>query len=133
MLRLAPRQTGRQWLPSAVVWKMAQADTARARRLVDEVLRHDDHPQLLLFLALGLKATIPQQRIEAFWQAIDEIDRLMKEGVEYEAMRGYKGVVLPVVEQIDPTLVPELFWRAVASRPPIGNPRTVCPARRCST
>jgi hypothetical protein len=29
---------------------------------------------------------------------------------------------LPIIEQIDPALVPELFWRAVAMRPPRGNP-----------
>ena len=28
------------------------------------------------------------------------------------------GLSLPVVEQIDPALVPELFWRALAGRPP---------------
>jgi hypothetical protein len=38
---------------------------------------------------------------------------------------GVRGLVLPVVEQIDPSLVPELFWRAVAIRPPIGDPRVV--------
>jgi hypothetical protein len=31
-------------------------------------------------------------------------------------------VVLPMVEQIDPALVPELFWRAIATRLPAGNP-----------
>jgi hypothetical protein len=33
--------------------------------------------------------------------------------------------VLPLVEQIDPALVPELFWRALATRLPTGNPRAV--------
>jgi len=32
---------------------------------------------------------------------------------------------MPLVEQIDPTLVPEVFWRAVAARSPIGNPRSL--------
>ena len=35
------------------------------------------------------------------------------------------GMLLPVVERIDPAMVPELFWRDVASRPPFGNPRTI--------
>ena len=35
------------------------------------------------------------------------------------------GSLLPVVERIDPALVPEVFWRYVASRPPFGNPRTI--------
>jgi hypothetical protein len=36
-----------------------------------------------------------------------------------------QGILLPLVEQIDPALVPELFWRAVAMRPPRGNPHIV--------
>ncbi|MGC8642276.1 MAG: hypothetical protein ACP5XB_20635 [Isosphaeraceae bacterium] len=32
-------------------------------------------------------------------------------------------IVLPLVEQIDPALVPELFWRTVALRLPTGDPR----------
>jgi hypothetical protein len=33
--------------------------------------------------------------------------------------------LLPAVERIDPALVPEVFWRFVASRPPFTNPRTI--------
>jgi Carboxypeptidase regulatory-like domain len=125
VLRMVPQEPGRYWIPPGVAWKMATADPQRARRLVDEALLHDDNPRLLLFLALGLKARDSAGANEAFWKAIDGIDRLMREGVEYAAMRGYQGIVLPVVEQTDPSLVPELFWRAIASRPPIGNPRTL--------
>ena len=35
------------------------------------------------------------------------------------------GAMLPVVERIDPAMVPEIFWRHVASRPTSGNPRTI--------
>ena len=126
VLRMVPHEAARgYWLPPGVAWKMAQADPARARRLVDEAERYQDGPQLYLFLALGLKARDPAAADEAFWKAIAGIDRLMKGGVEYAAMRGYRGVVLPVVEQLDPALVPEFLWRAVAARPPAGNPRTL--------
>jgi hypothetical protein len=33
--------------------------------------------------------------------------------------------LLPIVEQIDPARVGEIFWRDVASRPPFANPRTI--------
>jgi hypothetical protein len=33
------------------------------------------------------------------------------------------GRLLWLVEQIDPALVPEVFWRQLASRAPYGNPR----------
>jgi len=78
-----------------------------------------------LFLALGLKGRDAASANEAFWKAMGGIDRLMKGGLEYSAMHGSRGAVLPLVEQIDPTLVPEIFWRAVATRPPIGNPGTL--------
>jgi hypothetical protein len=104
---------------------MAAADPARARRLVDEAQRYEDHPQTYFFLALGLKARDPTAADEAFQKAMEGIDRLMKEGAEYSAMQGDRGVLLPLVEQIDPALVPELFWRAIATRPPIGNPRSL--------
>jgi hypothetical protein len=35
------------------------------------------------------------------------------------------AALLPVVEQIDPALVSEVFWRVIALRPPIGDPRRV--------
>ena len=63
-----------------------------------------------------------RRRTRRFKKPLQGIDRLMKEGAEYSAMRGDRGVLLPLVEQIDPALVPELFWRAIATRPPIGNP-----------
>ena len=58
------------------------------------------------------------------------IDRLMKEGEGYSLMLDYlmleaRPVLLPLVEQIDPALVPSLFWRIVATRPSVGNPRDV--------
>ncbi len=124
VMRLVPREKGRYWLPAAIAWKMAATDPARARRLVDESQRYDDHPQTFLFLAVGLKSRDPAAADEAFQTAMRGIDRLMKDGAEFSAMRGYRGVLLPLVEQIDPALVPELFWRAVATRPPIGNPRS---------
>lgn len=61
----------------------------------------------------------------AFWKAVEGIDRQLEEGVEFSFTLGPSWVLLPLVEQIDPTLVPGLFWRAVAARPPIGNPRTL--------
>ncbi len=125
VMNMAPEQPGKSWFPPAIAWKMAQNDPARARRLVDESQRDRDEPQDYLSLALGLKTCDPAAADEAFRKAMEGIDRLMKEGAEYSAMQGIRGVWLPLVEQIDPSLVPEIFWRAVATRPPIGNPRSL--------
>ena len=123
--QLVPQGRGLSWLSPPIVWKMAKVDPARARKLVDESQTQLDRPQLNLFLALGLKSRDPAAAHEAFQTAMRGIDRLMKEGPEYSAMQGRRWVVFPLVEQIDPALVPELFWRALATRLPTGNPRAV--------
>jgi len=125
VLRLVPQEIGRNWLHPAIAWKMATSDPARARRLVDESQRYYDSPRSYLYLACGLKVRDPAAAEEAFWKGIRGIDCLMEEGAGYLAMQipGGPAALLPLAEQIDPTLVPEVFWRAVAARPPIGNPR----------
>ena len=101
------------------------SDPARARRLVDESQQYYVSPQSHLYLASGLKARDPAAADEAFWKGIREIDRLLEQGAESLTMQveGGSAALLPLAEQIDPTLVPELFWRAIAARPPIGDPR----------
>ncbi len=102
---------------------MAATDPDRARRLVEQSKAYQDDPTLYLILALGLKSRDPRGAEEAAQVAIRGIDRLMRDGPEYSAFGGTRGVILPFYEEIDPALVPEVFWRAVATRPPIGNPR----------
>ncbi|MFI5459022.1 MAG: carboxypeptidase-like regulatory domain-containing protein [Isosphaerales bacterium] len=123
VLRQIPQEAGRDWLPPAIAWKMATIDPARAQRLVEESQRFFDHPEMYLFLALGLKSRDEAAAHRAFQTAMQGIDRLTKEGAGYRSTPWTRGVLLPLVEQIDPALVPELFWHAVAMRPPIGNPR----------
>ncbi len=106
---------------------MARSDPARARRLVDESQRLDASPQSYLYLACGLKRRDPAAAEGAFWKGIQGIDRMLEKGAEYLAMRvpGGAAALLPLVEQIDPTLVTAVFWRAVAARPPIENQRSL--------
>jgi len=123
ILRQVSPETVRDWFPPTIAWKMATVDPARAQRLTAESQRYFDHPQAYLFLALGLKSRDEVAAHQAFQTAMHGIDRLMKDGPEYSEMLGFRGVLLPMVEQIDPALVPELFWRAIATRPSVGNPR----------
>ena len=73
------------------------------------------------FLALGLKA----QDRSASRRAMDEVllamDGLMRD--RPERLQSWLSNLLPVIERIDTALVPEVFWRYVASRPPSVNPR----------
>ncbi len=123
VLNEIPKVKGRYRLPPRIVRDMAATDPDRARRLVEQSKAYQDDPTLYLFLALGLKSRDPRGAEEAAEVAIRGIDRLMREGPEYSAFGGTRGVILPFYEEIDPALVPEVFWRAVATRPPIGNPR----------
>ncbi len=117
VLRQIPPETVRDWFPPTIAWKMAAVDPARARRLTDESQRTYDHPQSYLFLALGLKSRDEAAAHQAFQTAMQGIDRLMNDGADHTQMLGFRRILLPIVEQIDPALVPELFWRIVATRP----------------
>ena len=59
VLRQIQPVLGEDWLPGAIAWKMATVDPTRARRLVEESQRHWEHPEMYLFLALGLKPRDP--------------------------------------------------------------------------
>ena len=124
VLRQVSEETGRSWLPAGMAWKMAPIDPARAERLVQESQRYFDHPQTYLFLALGLKSRDKAAAHQAFQTAMQGIDRVMKEEAEDSPKLGPRQALLPLVEQIDPVLVPEFFWRVVATRRSIGNPRS---------
>ena len=61
------------------------------------------------FMALGLKASdLPASR-RAFEEVLQAVDGLLRE--RPEQLQRPAGDLLPVVERIDPSLVPELFWR----------------------
>ena len=126
VLRLVPEEEGRSWMLPALAWKLARSDPARARRLVEESQRYDDSPQTYLYLACGLKGREPAAAEAAFWKGIKGIDRLLEEGAQYFARKieGGPAVLMPLVEQFDPTLVPEVFWGALAARPPVDTLRS---------
>jgi hypothetical protein len=104
-------------------WKMAALDPARARRGIESVGATQFRPELYLFLALGSKARDESASRQAFQTALEGIDRQLRE--RPEQYQTDAGKLLPFVERIDPGLVPELFWRDVSSRLPVGNPRTL--------
>jgi hypothetical protein len=123
VLSLMSPLTGWGRLPPPIAWKMAAVDPARARRLTDQAQQEMDHPHRYLFLALGLKPHDPAAASKAFQTAMQGYDQLMKEG-EYSSTLVPRAVLLPMVEQIDPALVPEYFWRILAMGRPASNPRS---------
>jgi Carboxypeptidase regulatory-like domain len=116
-----PPEHARDWLTPTVTWKIATLDPVRARQLVESLRGDPDHPEHQICLALGAKGrdeTIARQAIQ---EGLRGLDRLMPA----EALRVSQTAerLLPIAEAIDPGLVPELFWRAIAARYPSGNPR----------
>ena len=111
-----PEKEGQSWMHPALAWKLGKSDPARTRRLVEESQRHDDSPQTYLYLACGLRGREPAAAEASFWKGIKGIDRLLEEGAQYLARKieGGPAALMPLVEQIDPTLVPEVFWRGLA-------------------
>ncbi len=102
-------------------WKLATVDPARALRVVSTRSKTTPPPELEFYLALGAKARDQSISRLAVRTALQGIDKLIEERPERYA--GIAGGLLWLVEQIDPAMVPELFWLQVASRSPYGNPR----------
>jgi hypothetical protein len=121
VLKLVPAGFEREWFVPRIVWRMAAADPARARALVDESQRSFNNPNAYLVLANGLKTRDPAAAHQAFQTAMEGIDRLTQ---DESLMLGPREILLPMVEQVDPALVPEYFWRVVAMRPCIGDPKS---------
>jgi len=83
-------------------------------------------PEFYAFLALGLKPRDASASRRAFDEVLRALDGLLQERPEQLNSRGGQvAALLPAVERLDPALVPEVFWRYVASRPPFANPRTI--------
>jgi hypothetical protein len=111
----------------AVLARLSQVDPIRAQRFFDRLqltrltaFRADCYA----FLALALKSRDESASRRAIGEVLRAFDGLLQERPEQLNSRGGQaGALLPVVERIDAALVPEVFWRYVASRPPFGNPR----------
>jgi hypothetical protein len=102
-------------------WKMATADPVRARRIIESLPFAAQAPEMFAFVAMGSKQRDESGSRQALDLGLRGLDRLMQE--RPDRFQFIAGTLLPVVERIDPAAVPEVFWRDVASRPAIGNPR----------
>jgi hypothetical protein len=111
----------------AVCARLPMSDPARAHRFFDrlQLTRLTAfRAECYVFLALGLKARDEPASRQAMDEVLRAFDGLMQERPEQLNSRGGQvAALLPAVERIDPALVPKVFWRYVASRPPFANPR----------
>ena len=107
----------------ALAWKMAAVDPGRARRVI-ESLAAGRHAARYVHLPRPGR----RKRDEAASRTGARRRAPSPRPAHARSARTFQfiaGSLLPIVERIDPAVVPEVFWRDVASRPPFGNPRTI--------
>ncbi len=110
--------------------RLARVDPPRARRVAGSLVGPGERVCAWAFVALGLAEKDRAGAREALDHAIEDIDRLRELGASVEPGIVFNEVrvmyptnpaalILPVVEQIAPDRLGEVFWRAVALHPRI--------------
>ncbi len=99
---------------------MARADLPRARRIALDQERGGFRAGALIFTAYGLPASERQAARDVIRQALAELDRA-SDPLDWSS--SYISGYLPLLEAVDPALVPELFWRAVGNLAVADDPR----------
>ena len=99
---------------------MAPADMVRARRIAtaqeDAALR----TAALVFTAYGLPPSERNTARDLVRQALAEADQAR---AKFDPRLRILPALMPIVEQIDPALVPEFYWRTVADLAVANDPR----------
>jgi Carboxypeptidase regulatory-like domain len=111
-------------LDPALAWKLGTIDPASVQRALEGMPWINQRPELFLYLALGAKAHDESASRRAIEIGLQGIDRIVQKGPDRARFLLVAGSLLPLVERIDPTLVPEILWRAVAARTPVVDPGT---------
>jgi hypothetical protein len=107
-------------LPLRVCESLAKSDLSRARRLAVPLDDSSSGLACLVFAARGAAATQPVEARQTIIEALRESDRDHHRDAKWT---GRFAMLLPIVEAVDPELVPEFFWRAVAKLGVDDDPR----------
>ena len=118
VLSLMPQEAGRDRFPPAIAWRMAAVDPALAAGSPIKCSETWTTRTAISSLRWVSSRATRRPRAEAFQTAMQGFDRLMKEDAEYSDMLRAREVLLPMVEQIDPNLVPEYFCGLSPRDPP---------------
>ena len=103
-------------LDPALAWRLGTIDPARAKRALEGMPWINQRPEVFLYLALGTKARDESAFRHALQVGLQGIDRILQKGPDRAQLLLIAGSLLPVVERIDPALVPEILWRGVAAQ-----------------
>ena len=108
-----------EWL-APNCWRMAAVDPVRARKLVDRMASPYLKAHALGLMARSRSASDRSQARLWLDEAFETLDGIIAAGEERLSGRHnaamIAGALIEAAEQIDPRLVPEYFWRAVACR-----------------
>jgi hypothetical protein len=103
--------------------RLVRNDLARAKRIAASLPNPSERAYAWIFLADGLSASDRTGASAALDQALRELDSINHQNASpYDANAA--GSILPLVEQIAPDRVAEVFWRSVAVHAPLDDPRT---------
>ncbi len=111
-----PPEGGTRWLSPTITWKVATLDPKRARQLVDTRRGQPDYFEHEFCLALGAKGRDEAISSAATQAGLQALDLTLKKRPQIVMRSG--GRMLAIAEAIDPALVDEVMWLAVAARPP---------------
>ena len=104
-------------------WRLALSDPVRARRIAAKQAQHGD-ANYYIVLALGLALRDKAAARDALQQGLDQVDQLMDDPMSDFRVAYFLRIALEVVDQIDPALAADVFWRYLATRPGSVDPRS---------
>ncbi len=115
-LKEYPPGKGASWLTPKVTWKVATLDPKRARQLVDTRGDQPNYFEHEFCLALGAKGRDQAISSAAIQAGLQALDLTLKKRPLVLTRSG--GPLLAIIEAIDPALVDEVMWIAIAALPP---------------
>jgi hypothetical protein len=104
-------------------WRLALSDLIRARRMAARAAAQRGEVNYYIVVALGLSPRDKTAARDALQQGLDHVDPLMEDPLDDSSARSFLQIALEVVDQIDPALAADVFWRYLATRPSSFDPR----------
>ena len=105
-------------------WRLAFSDPVRARRIAAKAAARAGRRRITTSCSPSAwPHATRQRRATPFSRGLDQVDRLMDDPQSDFRVRYFLRIALEVVDQIDPALAADVFWRYLATRPSSVDPR----------
>jgi hypothetical protein len=122
LLKLTDRQQvfSRDVYVQRICYRMASADLARARKLAETVGDPYYKARAYGVMAQALAKSKPKEALALLDVAYDLLAKQVATGQDrfngFQNAAVIAGIMLPIVEEVDPGLVREFFWRTLSLR-----------------